>query len=105
MRWVVRPVTASVDSSKARCADPFARSMDTIMATPIATPTISKIVCMGRRSKRRQERRHNGAFEAVCGNSGIFNKLKVGFVFEMAIMNAYNTIGRSRYFRVVCGHD
>jgi hypothetical protein len=62
MRWVVLPATASVDKLKARLADPLARSMDTIMATPTATPTISRRYCIGRRRNRRQAVRNKGKF-------------------------------------------
>ena len=36
--WVARPVTASTPRAKARSAELFARSIATIIATPIMTP-------------------------------------------------------------------
>ena len=75
IRCVARPAIASVDSSKARCADPLARSIETIMATPSATPKMNNTYWKGRRLMRRHASRHKGWLEMV----GCVSKLSCSF--------------------------
>src|SRR5215213_8044993 len=65
---VARPVTASLDRLNARVALAFARSIETITATPRATPRTASPNCHGWRSRCRMLERRRG--EIMRGSSG-----------------------------------